>query len=58
MPVSHIMGLKGCDTEILKFFNEKGNLKPSNFLHVVLRVLNEVQKQRIKELNLKNVSSE
>lgn len=25
MPVSHIMGLKGCDTEIMIFFNEKGN---------------------------------
>lgn len=55
MPVSHIMGLKGCDPEILKW---ERKFKPSNFFHVGLRVLNEIQTKRIKELNLQNISCE
>lgn len=58
MPVSHIMGLKGCDPEIMKFFSEKGNLKPSNFAHIGLRVLNQTQEQRIKDLNLRGFKPE
>lgn len=58
MPVSHIMGLKGCDPEIMKIFNEKGNLDPSKFAYVGLRSVQPIHEQRIKQLNLPNFSVE
>lgn len=58
MPVSHIMGLKGCDPEIMKIFDGKGNLNPSKFTYVGLRWLQPVHELKIKELNLHNITVE
>lgn len=56
MPVSHILNLKGCDSEIMKMMPNNGNLKMKNHLYLGLRAYSETAGNRVKELNLEKLS--
>lgn len=58
MPISHIMGLKGTDKDILNILPQKGNLKPQNLLYVGLRVIGDIETKRMNELKLQKLSPE
>lgn len=58
MPIPHIMGLKGCDENIMKILPANGNLKPSNHLYVGLHIIGDIETNRIKEFNLQKMSPE